>query len=168
MTPDPPRPPLRRRDKGLATRAEQDAVLHGALVLRLAMALDGEPYLVPLSFGYDGARLYFHTAMEGRKLDFLARNPRVCFEAEAGVELLRHPERACSWSFAYDCVLGTGTVRELRGAAERRAALDQIMRHYGGEGAWDYAPATLERTRIWALEIEQLSGKRSRRKESAD
>ena len=39
------------------------------------------------------------------------------------------------------------------------------MRHYGGEGAWNYQPATLARTRVWAVEIESLSGKRSSRKD---
>jgi hypothetical protein len=159
--------PLRRRDKAMDSRAGLDEVLHGAELLHLAMAVDQEPYLVPLSFGYDGHRLFFHTAREGRKLEMLARNPRVCFAAHTDLRLLTHPDRACSWSFAYRSVIGTGLVRALRNHDERRAALDEIMRHYGGQGAWDYQPTSLERTRVWAIEIESLSGKQSDDKDVA-
>lgn len=154
-------PRLRRADKEMTSREEIDAVLQAAEVCRLALAVAGEPYLVPLSFGYDGRRLFFHTALEGRKLEMLAANPRACFEVETGVRLLRHPERACSWSFAFASVIGHGTVRELLEPGERRAALEAIMAHYGGEGAWNFPDATLARTRVWALEIESVTGKRS-------
>ena len=42
---------------------------------------------MPVSFGYDGAALYFHTAPKGRKIDFIEANNRVCFEFEANVAL---------------------------------------------------------------------------------
>jgi len=152
---------MRREDKALRDRDELEAVLAEAQVLHLAMAGPGGPYLVPLSFGWDGRRLYFHTARAGHKLDLLALDPRVCFNALHEVRLLRHPESACSWTFAYHSVSGTGRVVELTDPAERRAALDEIMRHYGGPGAWDYAAATLAGTRVWAIEVETMTGKRS-------
>ncbi len=152
---------LRRRDKEIGERAELDRILHAAAVLHLAMARDGEPYLVPLSFGYDGDRLYFHCAMDGLKLDFLAANPRVCFTVVEGPRLVEHERVACSFSAAYASVLGRGRAMELVDEASRRRGLDEIMRHYTGRGEWEYGTAVLARTRIWAVEIESLTGKRS-------
>ena len=43
---------------------------------------DGMPYAVPLSLARtDEKTLYFHCAMEGKKLDILSMNPRVCLSA---------------------------------------------------------------------------------------
>ena len=53
---------LRRKDWGL-----------------LAAAADGQPYVVPLNYAYVHDRIVFHCALEGRKLDAIAANPRVCF-----------------------------------------------------------------------------------------
>lgn len=152
---------LRRRDLEIPERSELDRILHAAQVCRLAMARGDEPYLVPLSFGYDGRRLYFHTAKTGLKLDFLAANPRVCFEVEENPRLVEHAERACAWSFGYACVIGRGRVVELLDDEERRHGLNEIMRHYSGRADWPYAPTVFSRTRVWAVEIDTLSGKRS-------
>ena len=151
---------MRRRDREILERSELDQLLHAAPVCRLAMARENEPYLVPLSFGYDGERLFFHTALTGLKLDFLAINPRVCFEVEEEPRLLEHPERACAFCFAYASVIGRGRVVELVDESQRLQGLNEIMRHYTGRADWPYAAAVLARTRVWAVEIESLSGKR--------
>ena len=46
----------------------------------IAMCTDNEPYIATLSYGYDpaGTALYFHSAVKGRKMDFLTANPAVC------------------------------------------------------------------------------------------
>lgn len=151
---------MRRRDKQISDRAEIDAVVEAAEVCRLAFARGGEPYVVPVSFGYDGSAIYFHTAQEGRKLEFIAANPRVCFELEAGVALRADPEDPCAWSFAFASVIGYGTVTELTSADDKAHGLNRIMRHYSGR-EWRIAPAAAATTRVWRIDIESVTGKRS-------
>jgi nitroimidazol reductase NimA-like FMN-containing flavoprotein (pyridoxamine 5'-phosphate oxidase superfamily) len=151
---------MRRHDREIRSRAEIDAVIRAAEVCRLAFARDGEPYLVPISFGYDGQALYFHSAPSGRKLDFIAANPRICFELEADVTLLRDANDPCAWSFGYSCVIGYGTVVELTSAAEKARGLDEIMRHYSGR-AWAIPSRGLAAIRVWRVEIDSVTGKRS-------
>lgn len=44
-----------------------------------ALSTGGEgPYCIPLSLVRVGDDLFFHCALEGRKLDLLRRDPRVC------------------------------------------------------------------------------------------
>ncbi len=53
---------MRRHDKEISTRREIDEIIRAALVCRIAFANGDEPYVVPISFGYDGKALFIHTA----------------------------------------------------------------------------------------------------------
>ena len=122
------------------------------------------PELVPLSFGYDGRELYFHTARTGRKIDCIEANNRVCFEVERNVELIRDPEQACEWSFAFESVIGFGTVHEMTSDEDRERGLNQIMEHYSGR-RWRFDLTATRSVRVWRLVIESITGKRSDRKD---
>jgi nitroimidazol reductase NimA-like FMN-containing flavoprotein (pyridoxamine 5'-phosphate oxidase superfamily) len=151
---------MRRKEKEITDRREIDEILTEARICHIAFARDDEPYLLPLFFGYDGNCLYFHTAKQGRKLEFLAANPRVCFEVERDVEIVAR-DQACNWSACFESVIGCGHVAELVGNEEKQAGMDQIMRHYS-DREWAYDPSLLAVTRVWRLEIAALTGKRSR------
>ena len=47
-----------------------DAVIREARVCHLGMTDGNTPYVVPLSFGYDGHYLYFHGKSAGKKGGF--------------------------------------------------------------------------------------------------
>ena len=154
---------MRRRDKEICTREEIDAVIRAAEVCHLALARGNEPYLVPVSFGYDGKALYIHTAAKGRKIDFIEANNRVCFELEADVALVRNEGEACEWTFSFQSVIGYGVIAELTRLDEKAHALNQIMRHYSGR-EWDIPGNRAATTRVWRIEIESVKGKRSEEK----
>lgn len=54
------------------------ACLHANRWGTLATALDGQPYAIPLIYGYDGHCIYAATR-QGRKTHNLEANPAVCF-----------------------------------------------------------------------------------------
>ena len=49
---------------------------------RLGLCLENEPYIVPIAYGYEQSKIYFHSARQGKKLNFIKRNNRVCFEVD--------------------------------------------------------------------------------------
>ncbi len=151
---------MRRKEKLVEDRKAIDAIIGRSSVCRLAMAADGQPYLVPLSFGYDGEAIYFHTAPRGRKIDCFEADPRVCFEFEAHSEVVTHPTAACKWSLHFESVIGFGTVGELLDPDRKRYGLNRIMRHYSGK-EWTFDDPSLARTRVWRITIESMTGKRS-------
>ncbi|MCX7825080.1 MAG: pyridoxamine 5'-phosphate oxidase family protein [Verrucomicrobiae bacterium] len=53
---------MRRTDKEISDRRQKDEIIRGSLVCRVAMAKDNAPYVVSMSFGYDGAAIYLHAA----------------------------------------------------------------------------------------------------------
>jgi hypothetical protein len=142
-----------------------DAIVHEARVLHLAMWDGREPYLVPLSFGYDGDSVYFHTATSGRKIDVFRSHPEVCFEVEAGVEAKEAGVLACGWSAHYRSVIGYGRVEAVEDAAGKLAALKVIMRKYSGRDDHTYDGQSVARTAIWRVHIDRMTGKRHDRAE---
>ena len=59
-----------------------DDIIRGSNVCRIALAKDNIPYIVPVSFGYDGESIYIHTAKEGKKINIIKNNNNLCFEFE--------------------------------------------------------------------------------------
>jgi hypothetical protein len=150
---------LRKKEKEIKDRREIEAILQKASVCRLAMADGGEPYVVPLNFGYEGDCLYFHCAREGRKIDIIRRNDRVCFEVETDVQVIP-AEKPCGWTTRFRCVIGRGRAVLVDDPAEKRRGLEVLMRHYGGpEGP--FPDEVLAKTAVIRVDIEEMTGKES-------
>ncbi len=150
---------MRRQDREITSPDAVRSIVQRARVFHLAMVDEGRPYVLPLSYGYDGTSIYLHCASEGRKLDILRRFPQVCFTISVDEELIRG-DRPCDWSFRYRNVVGEGTVHFVEGEDEKRRGLDAVMRQYGGEGG-DYPSEVLARTTILRIDIASLSGKQA-------
>jgi uncharacterized protein len=156
---------MRRVDRRIEDRGELAAILEKCDVCRLAFAEGGAAYIVTMNFGFDWSRefplLYFHCAREGRKLDMMRANPRVCFELDADHELVTGPA-PCDWGMKFASLVGYGELRPAADEAERGLGLDAIMRHYGWSGAAEYAAGAMGATTVLVLEVDELCGKRKK------
>lgn len=155
---------MRRTDKEITDHGIIARIIENSQVCRLGLAKDNIPYVLPVSFGYDGSALYFHTAREGRKIDFIAANPYVCFEFEHDCRVVPHEKNACNWTASFRSVIGYGTVHELLGPSEKAEALQRIMEHYASSRDWSFDGAAIAATRVWKIAIESISGKQSKDK----
>ena len=154
---------MRRKDKEIQDRQLVDEIMSKAPVCRLGLCKDNQPYVVPVNFGYDGQYVFFHTAREGMKIDYMTTNARVCFEIEHEIEILPHPDNACQWGVSFYSVIGFGTVHELTNREDKVLGLEQIMRQYSDQ-KWRFDERMLEQVRVWSIEVEQITGKRSKDK----
>ena len=68
---------MRRKDKEITDITETENIIRNSLVCRLALSWEDKPYIVPISFGYDGACIYFHSAVSGKKIDYMTKNQNV-------------------------------------------------------------------------------------------
>ena len=152
---------MRRGDKEIKDKAVIDQIISGSQVCRLGLARDNVPYVIPVSFGYDGDAFYIHTAHTGRKIEFFEANPAVCLEFEQAVTLKPHESAACNWSFSFQSVVGYGSIHEVTDSAEKTAALHVIMKQYS-ERDWSFSEAAIAGVRVWKITIESLSGKQSK------
>jgi len=149
---------MRRADREIVDKGTIRSILEEALVCRLGLSDDGMPYVVPMNFGLGEGCIYLHCANEGRKLDILRRNNRVCFETDILHEVSRHA-LCCGCSACFDSVIGFGRAVIVEDPDEKRVALDRLMEHYGAEGPFTYAEGSFAKTTIIRIDIESMTGK---------
>ena len=150
---------MRRREKEIVQESDIEAIIRSARICRLGLS-DGEhPYIVPLCFGYDDRTLYFHGALEGRKLDIIRKNHHVCFEIDVKTEIVE-AEEACGWSVNYQSVIGFGGAVLLEDPAEKQEALEIIMSQYT-DRRFRFPDTAIQNTAVIRVEIEQMTGKQS-------
>ena len=149
---------MRRKEKEIKSKEEIESVIKKALVCRLGMADESGPYIVPLSFGYREGSLFFHSAKEGRKLDILRKNNKVCFEIDTDHEIVES-EKACKWGMKYKSVIGFGNAFIIEDMESKKTALDVIMGHYSGR-SFEFEEKEMNRFVIIKVEIESMTGKK--------
>ena len=137
-----------------------EKILSEGKVCRLAMMDAEKPYLLPFNYGYRDGCLYIHSAPEGKKIDLLKKNNRVCFEVESPTELTTH-EKPCKWAFKYQSIVGYAHVEILTDLEEKKAGLNVIMSQYGFEGKPDYEDKQVEFIVILKVVIDEMTGKQS-------
>ncbi len=151
---------MRREEKAITDKKEIERIFREAYICRLGL-FDGRiPYIVPLSFGYRDNFLFFHSALSGRKIDILKKNPAVCFEIDLPGDIV-NSKKACSWSMNYRSIMGEGSAVFLGDEGEKAEALNAIMHHYSEKSNWDFTGKVMERTCIFKVGIENLSAKKS-------
>jgi len=151
---------MRRKEKEVCNPEVMEKLLHSAQVIRIGLCDEGEPYIVPMLFGYQSGSIYLHSANEGRKLDILRRGGLVCFEAEELGEVSRK-DLPCKWTLDYASVIGWGQPRILTDPKEMRQGLDIIMLHYGGRPPFEYSEASLSKILVIRVDISSMTCKRS-------
>ena len=152
---------MRRKDREITELGRLTEIVAQCRVCRIAMADEDGLYSVPMNFGYrvqEGRiTLYFHSAAEGRKVEALRDNPRVCVEMDCGHQLIE-AKAACGYSYAYASLIGWGRARFLSEPEDKKAALAAIMRHQTGRD-FAFTDQMAQGVCIFQVELEQLSGK---------
>ena len=149
---------MRRKDKELADSKEIEGIVKKATVCRLGLMDEDEAYIVPVNFGYEKNAIYFHSALEGRKIELIKRNDKVCFEVEADVGIEKNDKSECS--VKYRSVIGMGRARILESAEERVRGLKAIMRQCAG-GEYSFVEEKLNSVLVVEIKIENITGKQS-------
>ena len=68
---------MRKKEREITDIAEIEAIIFSADVCHIAFADCNMPYLVAMNFGYcggDDKRLFFHCALEGKKIELMKKN----------------------------------------------------------------------------------------------
>ena len=152
---------MRRKENEITDRSAIESIIHGSSICRLALSEDDHPYIVPLNFGYKDKTLYFHSAREGKKLDMLRKNNKVCFEFDIDGGLLESDtDNACEWGFKYRSVIGFGKASLIDDPESKRRAFDVIMQHYS-DSSLSYKESAIKKVVIIKVEIEDMTGKQS-------
>lgn len=152
---------MRRSDREIKEFDEMIRIIKKCDVCRIAMN-DGEfPYIVPLNFGLDvqdsQVYLYFHGALEGKKMDVLRKNNKVTFEMDCDHNFIFYDDRM-SCTMGYESIIGHGTM-ELLKEEQKLDALKILMRQYHEED-FKFNTDMMKVTSVFRLKVLDMTGKR--------
>ena len=118
---------------------------------------DGRPYAVPLSYAYADGKIYFHSALEGHKIDAIQKDGRISFCVIAADEVI-----AEAFANNFRSAIVFGTARILTEPGEKHRVLELLLAKYSPEHI-EAGKAYIERAwdQVCAVEIaiEHMTGK---------
>ena len=125
------------------------------------MGDDGYPYGVPLSHSYKDGKLYFHSAVEGHKIDAIRNCDKACFTVIAGDDV----KYDGSFTTHFTSVICFGRIRILEGDEVSRAAHMILGEKFEGDlhAEWiESMEKDLHRMLMIEFEIEHMTGKEAK------
>ena len=147
---------LRRKDRAIMEE-EAMALLSSAEYGVLSTVSDnGQPYGVPLNFCVIGRCIYFHCAIEGRKINNIKHNNSVSFCTVGNTEIL--PDQ---FGTKYESAIVSGEIEEVFDDS-KQIALEGLLHKYSPDffdKGSKYIEAMREKTRVFKITIRNLSGK---------
>ncbi|WP_434509934.1 pyridoxamine 5'-phosphate oxidase family protein [Desulfitobacterium sp. AusDCA] len=147
---------MRRKDK-LLSEEEMLQVLNIAPYGVLStIGEDGIPYGVPISFVYKDDKIYFHSAIEGHKLDNIKVNNHVSFCVVTDVETI--PDK---FTTKFRSVIIFGTVEEVNEDRKKetfKLFLEKFSSGFMVSGM-EYIKNAGKGARIFRVEIDHITAK---------
>lgn len=127
---------MTKREYQITDPGEIQHILDTAKVLRLGIAVDNEPHIVPLNYGYtmnEGKlTFYMHSAVKGNKLELLRKNPSVCFELDCDLKPFEG-KVACQYGLAYHAISGRGKAVLIEDVEEKMEGMSILMKTQTGK-----------------------------------
>ena len=151
---------MRRKDRELSKEAALEVIDRSAYSVMATVNSDGTPYCIPISPVRDGEWLYFHSALEGQKLDNIRRYDRVCVSCVG-------EQKAIPGKFAlkFESAVIEGSAQEIVDREEKLRALRLISERYAPDNmaAFDKAiESDYDLTSVWKIHMDEISGKARR------
>ena len=100
---------------GELKNSQIEHLLYCQVIGRIGCYSENEVYVVPITYAYEDGYIYGHTR-EGKKIDFMRKNPNVCFEVDV-VDNMSNWRSVISW----------GKFEELKDPKDREHAMRILL-----------------------------------------
>lgn len=153
---------MRRINRQITDEEKLLRIIEECQVVRIG-ARDGEGmFIVPVNYGYtykDGSlKLYIHSAREGRKADLFSGGADVAFEMDQRHQLITG-DYTCSYSYAYQSIMGNGHIRLVESKEEKQLGLEKLMAHMVPEHPARFLDTMIEAVHVYCLDVTSFTGK---------
>lgn len=154
---------MRRKDREVTENSKIKEIISNCDCCRLGLNDNGKVYIVPLNFGFTEENgkytFYFHGAKAGRKLDIIKVNDYVGFELDTNHRIYGKDDIACTYTSAFQSVIGTGRVKIIEDYDEKVKGLQELMKHTIKKTEWEFNEKMVNAVCVFKLETEELSCK---------
>ena len=114
---------------------------------RLGCCLNDEPYVVPVSYLFEGDSIYVHS-MPGRKINMLRANPRACLQVDD-----------IKSTYNWKSVIAVGSVDEITDKVERGRLLVRLFNHFPHlTPVESIMESNVEQAVVFRVRIDSISG----------
>ena len=149
---------IRRIKRAISEEEAQKLLLSERRAVLAVNGDDGYPFAIPLNYIYDKeqAKIYFHGAKAGHKVDSLKKNDKICFTVYGNEQ-----RKEGDWAPYLQSVVIFGRCRLVEDAqlTEKRVR-ELAMKYYPGAQEVDAEMARdLKAVQLYEIEIEHMSGK---------
>jgi nitroimidazol reductase NimA-like FMN-containing flavoprotein (pyridoxamine 5'-phosphate oxidase superfamily) len=152
---------VRESDRGVYDRETLNRILDEGFLCHVGFVVDGQPFVIPTSYGRDGDTLYIHGSAASRMLRNLDKGVPVCVTVTLldGLVLARS---VFNHSMNYRSVVILGTATLITNPEEKLAALLILSEHIL-PGRWADArqpnEKELKATSVLRIPIDEFSAK---------
>ncbi len=152
---------MRRKDKEIASHLEVEELLTNALVGRLGTCFNNVPYITPVNFVYEQNKIYFHSALEGRKIENIRLNPNICFEIDEAKSII--PGRGpCGTTTEYKSLIIFGDIKFVTDINEKTFALNKLIeKHTPQSPRLSSESGAVSFTGVLVIDIKEITAKQS-------
>jgi nitroimidazol reductase NimA-like FMN-containing flavoprotein (pyridoxamine 5'-phosphate oxidase superfamily) len=154
---------MRRKDKEIVDINEKMNIIKKCKICRIGLSKNNIPYIIPLNYGYDFENdlltLYFHSAIEGKKLDIIKNNNNGCFEIDCDNKLIEG-ESVCDYSYAFKSIIGFGKIIIIENIEEKILGLNMIMKHQTEkEIKYNFTEEQIKNVCVYKMVVDIFTGK---------
>jgi nitroimidazol reductase NimA-like FMN-containing flavoprotein (pyridoxamine 5'-phosphate oxidase superfamily) len=155
---------LRRAEREIKDTGIIEEILRTGKYAIISLCRNNDPYVVTLSYGYDAENkaLYFHSAKNGLKIDFIKSNPEACLTI---LHDKGYIQNECAHS--YRSVIIRGQIELVKNESEKRKGIEIMINQL--ENNPDMMKTKLndkkeiyENMQILKLNIREITGKEGR------
>ncbi|MCL2857429.1 MAG: pyridoxamine 5'-phosphate oxidase family protein [Oscillospiraceae bacterium] len=147
---------MRRSEKALPESEMLDIMNRAEYGVLSTTSENGYPYGVPVNFLFLDGSIYFHSALEGHKLDNIALGNKASFCVVTDVSLM-----ADTFNTKYRSVISFGKVSEVYGGKKQEIYVKIIEKFSKGyiEAGMKYIEKAGPKARLFRIEVEHMTAK---------
>lgn len=148
---------MRRVDRQISCAKALRILQNGEYGVLATICEDEYTYATPLSYIYKNCNIYFHSALEGQKIENIKRNNKVSFCVVGKTNII--PEE---FTTQYESSIFFGRCIEVF-ESEKIDALESLMEKYAPNciaKGLKYIEKVQDKTRVFKIEVEHISGKK--------
>ena len=150
---------MRRKEKTMSEESVVEVLNVAEEGILATVGQDDYPYAVPLNYVYHNGGIYFHCAKTGQKIDNMEQNDKVSFCVVKDTKII--PD---DFTTKFKSVILFGKTREIFDDEKEDALLALIQKYSSDylEAGKKYIKNAGDKTRVFKIEVEHMSGKETK------
>lgn len=147
---------MRRVDRLMTNEKALELLKKGEYGILSTLDSEGQPFGTPVNYVFCEGNIYFHSAIEGTKLDNIENNPKVCLTVVGETEL-----DSKDFSTNYESVMAFGKASLVEGN-DKFKILMEVVKKYSPDFIKEgeaYIKSSINQAFVIKIDVETISGK---------